>query len=98
MRQIFGEGANVALENMPLDSVNISGDENTVGFSDCRIGIRANGSDNEPEDLEGKADDLECRIKDIKCAALDTKAILDEVQAHFELSTEIESLKAESEE
>ena len=50
------------------------------------------------EDLEGKADDLECRIKDIKCAALDTKAILDEVQAHFELSTEIKSLKAESEE
>jgi hypothetical protein len=43
MRQIFGEGANVALENVPLDSVNISGDENTVIFSDCRIGTRANG-------------------------------------------------------
>ena len=43
MRQIFGEGANVALKNVPLDSVNISGNENTVGFSDCRIGIRANG-------------------------------------------------------
>ena len=99
MLQILGDGANVALENVPLDSVEISGDGNNVAFSDCPIAICANGNEEDLDDIEDIADDLDCRIENIKFAALDAKAILDEVQAHFDnLSTEIESLKAESKE
>lgn len=95
MLQILGDGANIALENVPLDSVEICGDGNNVAFSDCPIAACANRNESDLVEKEAKANDLDRRIEDIKCAAQDAKAILDEVQVHFDkLSTEIESLKA----
>lgn len=78
MLQILGDGADFALENTPLDSVEISDDGNNVGFSDCPIGTCAAGSD--LDDLEKMADKLECRAEDIKCAAEDAKAILNDIE------------------
>ena len=81
--ELSGDGQNISFNQTPLYAVKISGDGADTNFINSAVGYAVTADNDELEDLEDTANELECRIEDIKCAALDAKAILDEVQAHF---------------